>query len=151
MVLNPGRNNETPLTRHEIFPAKRERVFSAWTQADELQKWWGPPGCVTRAVAIDLRVGGEYWLTMQFPPAEEFHIHGVYRAIKPPEKLVFTWQCDKADLDIGESVVTIEFFDRGNSTEVVLTHERIAAPELRVFFGQGWDEEFAKLQIFLAQ
>lgn len=88
---------------------------------------------------------------MQFPQEDVFHIHGVYRLIQPPAKLVFTWQCDKDGLDIGESIVTIEFFDRGNSTEVVLTHERIAAAEVRGYFGQGWDEEFEKLKTFLAQ
>ena len=151
MNLNPSPNDETSLQRKTIFAAKRERVFAAWTQADVLQKWWGPPGCITSSVALDLRVGGQYRMAMQFPPEEVFHIYGTYHVIQPPEKLVFTWLCDKSDLDIGESMVTIEFFERGNSTEVLLTHERIMATELRVFFGQGWDEEFEKLETFLAQ
>lgn len=67
MILNSGRNDEASLTRREIFAANRERVFTAWTDADVLKKWWGPPGCITRSVEIDLQVGDAIALRCSFP------------------------------------------------------------------------------------
>ncbi|MBV7328129.1 SRPBCC domain-containing protein [Chloroflexi bacterium TSY] len=151
MILDSARNDGSSFERREIFAAKRARVFAAWTQADVLKKWWGPPGCITHSVAVDLRVGGQYRFVMQFPPDEVFHIFGVYREIQPPEKLVFTWRCNMEALDVGESIVTVQFFDRGNSTEVVLVHERILSLEARTNFERGWLAHFEKLVAYLTQ
>lgn len=150
MILSSGHNDAISLERREIFAATRDRVFAAWTKADIVEKWWGPPGSVTLAVDIDLRVGGHYRFTMQFPSEDVFHIYGVYREIQPPEKLVFTWECDREDLDYGETLVTIEFLDLVNATEVVLRHERISTPDARMHFGRGWDSEMVKLRDYLS-
>lgn len=151
MILDATHNGDSSFERREIFPAKRTRVFAAWTEPDILKKWWGPPGCITHSVAVDLQVGGHYRFVMQFPPEKVFHIFGVYREIQPSEKLVFTWQCDLEALDIGESVVTVHFFEHGASTEVVLVHERIPSLEARTNFEQGWHAHFGKLANFLSQ
>ena len=45
---------------------------------------------------------------------------GEYLEIVPPEKLVFTWSNDGL---VKNSKVTIELFEKGSQTELVLTHE----------------------------
>ena len=35
------------------FQAPREKLFAAWTQADTLQKWWGPEGFTAPQVEMD--------------------------------------------------------------------------------------------------
>ena len=47
------------------FKAPREELFAAWTQADTLQKWWGPEGFTAPSVEMDLKVGGKYRVEMQ--------------------------------------------------------------------------------------
>jgi len=71
---------------------------------------------------------------------------GVYREVKPPEKIVFTWSWTKdkpggAQLhpDSPETQVTVEFFARGNSTEVVLTHATFGSAKDRDEHNQGWN------------
>jgi uncharacterized protein YndB with AHSA1/START domain len=71
---------------------------------------------------------------------------GVYRAVNPPEKIVFTWAWTK-DTPDGEQLihdspetqVTVEFFARGNSTEVVLTHAMFATAKDRDEHDHGWN------------
>jgi hypothetical protein len=49
-----------------IFDAPRQIVFEAWTDAEQVARWWGPNGFHTppETVEIDLRVGGRYHLSM---------------------------------------------------------------------------------------
>jgi uncharacterized protein YndB with AHSA1/START domain len=65
-------------------------------------------------------------------------VFGTYQEIKPPEKVVFTWRWD-GDTSHEDSVVTIEFSDLGNSTEVTLTHERLPNTEERDKHAHGWN------------
>src|SRR6266852_6081518 len=82
------------LTVHRTVSASRERAFRAWTDADELKKWFGvAEGYTTPIAEVDLRVGGRYRLGMQPPNSSELYIvQGVYREIREPEKIVFTWR-----------------------------------------------------------
>jgi uncharacterized protein YndB with AHSA1/START domain len=66
-------SDSTPVTAAEqevlitrIFEAPRAEVFRAWTEPDEVAKWYGPEHFDTprEKVHIDLRVGGRYELTM---------------------------------------------------------------------------------------
>ncbi len=49
---------------------------------------------------------------------------GVFKEISVPSKLVYTWKVEGVE---EESLVTVEFRDLGSSTELVLTHDLLAA------------------------
>ena len=76
-----------------------------------------------------MRTGGRYQIEVTDPRGETYLGQGIYREVKPPEKLVFTWAWTKSSkapddsLQTKDSLITVEFFPRGNSTEVVLTQE----------------------------
>ena len=64
--------------------------------------------------------------------------------MSPPEKLVYTWVWEKAPFDISdwtppETLVTVEFLDKGTSTEIVLTHGQFADEHMRGELNQGWN------------
>ena len=82
--------------------------------------------------ALDARVGG----TFRFDIEDGGSITGTYLEIVPPEKLVFTWFGKTGNGR--ESVVTLNFLDRGSATEVVLTHTGLSTPEWRALAGTGW-------------
>ena len=155
MNLNPSSIDDprsdqcNVLEYRRTFAAKRERVFAAWTDAKLLKQWWGPPESITRSVEVDLRINGTYRFEMQYPPGEPFSIYGVYHAIERPQKLVFTWRCDSPEMDIGDSLVTINFQTHSSGTEVILTHDKIPTKEMYLHFNRGWHEEFEKLADFL--
>ena len=131
--------SETTLHLKRTFTAPREKVFRAWTDPEELKKWWGPEGYATPSAQVDFRVDGRYRLGMKkLPDGEVFYLSGTYREVKPPEKLVYTWSWE-ARPEFGETLVTVEFRAMGNSTEVVLTHELFPNEKARQDHDNGWN------------
>jgi uncharacterized protein YndB with AHSA1/START domain len=94
-------------------------------------------------VELDLRVGGKYRIHMRAPDGAEHHAVGVYREIDPPNKLVFTWSWEGGDMN--DTLVTVEFLDRGATTELVLTHELFPNDEARKQHAAGWNAALDKL------
>ena len=117
--------------------APRQRVFDAWTKAEELKAWHAPGPLTVSLAEIDLRPGGAYRIHMRSPDGTEHRVSGVYREIDPPKKVVYTWGWD-GDHPVKDSVVTIEFHDRGASTEVVLRHDGITHNKERADHEHGW-------------
>ena len=138
------------LNVERVFEASPERVFAAWTEPHLLKRWWGPVGCTVTAAEVDLRVGGRYRLGIQQPSAPEpYFVSGTYQLIQPPHKLVFTWRWENPDMDIGDSLVSIEFRAKGNKTQLQLTHERLPTPEVRSHHQEGWLSILENLSSFL--
>ena len=127
------------------FAATRQRVFDAWTRPEAL-KLWAAPGAMTAPIAeVDLRVGGSYRIHMRAPDGKEHRVLGEYREVDPPRRLVYTWTWE-TNPDVTDSVVTVEFHERGTSTEVVLRHERLPTAESRDRHAVGWGGCLEKLQ-----
>jgi uncharacterized protein YndB with AHSA1/START domain len=135
---------ETTLRLRRTFQAPRQKVFRAWTEPEELKKWWGPDGFSTPSAEIDLRVGGRFRIAMKSPRDNVHVLVGTYREVRPPERLVYTWRWE-AEPEYGETLVTVEFLDRGESTEVVLTHELFPTQEACRGHEQGWKGSFDRL------
>ncbi len=124
------------LTR--TIKADRERVFRTWTDPAEMKRWAGPEGYKIPNVEVDLRVGGSYRIRMVNPEGQTYNVVGVYHEITSPTKLVYTWQWQEPEHDVGETLVTVEFKDVGGATEIVLVHERMPNEEARNGHEQGW-------------
>ncbi len=72
-MAGPKSSTETTLNLRRTFKAPRPEVFRAWTDPEELKKWWGPEGYATPSAEVDLRVGGKYRLgMMKLPKGETF-------------------------------------------------------------------------------
>lgn len=138
------------LKLERTFDALPERVFAAWTDPRLLKQWWGPIDSIVTDVEVDLRVGGQYRLGIQVSTQAIYVVHGVYQVIQPPHKLVFTWRWENPEMDIGTSLVSIEFRAKGNRTELQLTHERLPTPETRLQHNEGWESILEKLKRFLS-
>ncbi len=134
-------NEESTLRMTCLIDAPRERVFEAWTNPDHLCDWHRPGEAYETSVAeVDLRVGGAYRIGMRHIEKRAEHIAtGVYREVTAPERLVYTWSWEGGRMgDTGETVVTVEFHDRGAQTEVVLTHDLFASAEAKEAHRKGW-------------
>jgi uncharacterized protein YndB with AHSA1/START domain len=124
--------------------APRQRVFDAWTKAEELKKWHAPGPLTVTFAEIDLRPGGTYRIHMTEPDGTDHKVSGVYREVDPPRKLVYSWGWD-GDHPVKDSTVTLELFEHGDSTEVVLTHSGIAHDMERQKHTEGWTSILDKL------
>ncbi|MEX5234265.1 SRPBCC domain-containing protein [Kocuria arenosa] len=50
-----------------VFQAPAQRVWRAWSDPQEIQKWWGPHGFTCPVAEVDLRVGGRALVAMRAP------------------------------------------------------------------------------------
>ena len=154
-----GKNIKLQVTR--VFDAPRELVFRAWTDVNQFQQWFGAAACEgasLESVKMDARVGGKYRLQLRRADGEYFTTMGIYREVKPPERLVFTWQFEKdgggdefGEVEPPEMVVTVDFKARGAQTELTLTHEKFGSDESRDRHEEGWGRCLKELAGFLSK
>lgn len=122
-----------------IYDAPRERVYAAWTDPNLLITFLGPGNVKAGDIDMEVRIGGGYRLVMVQEDGERMPVRGVYRDVRPPERLSMTWVWEEDDpADEHETLLTLEFFDRGGKTELVLTHEQFARGESRTGHERGW-------------
>ena len=134
-----------------VLPAPRARVFRAFTEPDELAKWWGPKGFTAPSVELDLRLGGNYRIAMQPPDGDLFYLSGEFREVDPPAQLAYTFRWEDPDPDDQETVVTLAFGDLGGSTELVVTQRAFATEGRRALHDQGWTDSLDRLQDLMSQ
>ena len=114
----------------------RERVYAAWTDPLSVKNWFAPEGMEAKGVEMDVRPGGSFRIGMQGPDGETVFATGEYRVVSPPERLVFTWLWEGDDFP--ETVVTVEFHEQGDSTEILLMHDGLSSEESRANHEEGW-------------
>jgi uncharacterized protein YndB with AHSA1/START domain len=137
---------ETSVTIRRTFPYSQDKLWLAWTEPAALKRWFHPgPDLVTPTAEVDLRVNGTYHLEIQ-----NAHVHGEYREIERPNKLVFTWYW--RDYEHMTTLITVEFVPLGTAeTELILTHERFQNTEERDNHEGGWYACFAELERYLEE
>ncbi len=140
-----GADNATSLRVSCVVNASPDRVFDAWTQPDQLRRWSCPEDANVEDAQVDLVVGGAFRIVMKGAGGKVHTAFGAYREIEPPNRLVYTWDWEEADSQMGETLVTIELNDRGGSTEVVITQEGFPNSEATRAHEQGWDSCLRRL------
>jgi len=103
--LVPSGEREIIMTRE--FHAPRGMVFDTLTKPEFVRRWLlGPEGWTMPICEIDLRVGGTYrYVWRNEAKGLDMGLHGVYREIVPPEKIVHTERFDQP-WHPGECLVT---------------------------------------------
>jgi uncharacterized protein YndB with AHSA1/START domain len=134
------------LVVRRVIPASPERLFAAWTMPEQLVRWWGPAAVRCTAAEIDLRVGGGYRLENLLPDGKVLVIVGTFEAIEPPLRLVYSWSIGgptrtrlATEPSVASERVTVRFEPRGDATEVIVVHERIANADLARGHQDGWE------------
>jgi uncharacterized protein YndB with AHSA1/START domain len=136
------------LTLKRRLNAPPAKVFSAWTNPEQITRWFGPAEVETILAECDPRVGGRYRIVARSPDGAEHHVSGVYREVVPNEKLVFTWAW--RNTPERESLVTVSLKGDGNGTVLMLTHERFSDETARDRHQHGWIGSLDKLEQLFA-
>jgi uncharacterized protein YndB with AHSA1/START domain len=129
-----------------LFSASPSRVFAAFSDPDELAKWWGPTGFAVPGLDFRPRVGGAYRIEMQPPEGDSFHLVGEFREVEPPTRLAFTFVWEDPDPDDVETLVVLAFRDVGESTEIALSQGPFETEARRALHRDGWGDSFDKLE-----
>jgi len=139
---NPG--DSVSLVRTIKAPA--EKVFTAWTDGAQLQRWLAP------IAQADGRVGGRFRLEVQ--TADGAHVvAGEYRELLPARRIVMSWVYEGPMVPTGKepTTVTVELRPSASNTEVSVRHEGLKNPTYREAIRQGaWAEALTQLDSWLA-
>jgi uncharacterized protein YndB with AHSA1/START domain len=136
------------LTRR--LPAAAPVVFGAFTDPNELAKWWGPRGFSVPSVEFEPRVGETYRIEMRPPEGERFHLTGEFREVDPPTRLTFTFVWNPPDPDDVETLVALSFRDLGEATEVALSQGSFKTEDRCALHRDGWADSLDKLERLVA-
>ena len=100
------------------FSSPRERVWEAWTNPEQIVKWWGPNGFTNTLYEMDVKPGGTWRHMMHGPDGTDYPNRIVWQEIVPPERIVFIH--GKSEGDSQAFVSTVTLVERGRQTEVIL-------------------------------
>ena len=156
-MATAGQDNKN-LTITRIFDAPRELVWKAWTDPEQVKRWWGPRGFTAPFCEIDLQVGGTYLYCMRSPEGRDYWGTGVYREIVPLERIVSTdsFADEKGNVvsatyyDMSpdyplELLVTVTFEEHEGKTKLTLKHVGFPSGEERDNARDGWSTSLDKL------
>jgi uncharacterized protein YndB with AHSA1/START domain len=149
--LNATANyDEGSVSITRVFDAPRELVWRAWTEPTMLAQWFGPRGFTSSVPEWDLRAGGKLRIVMH-GHGHDYPMKGVFREVKPPQRLVFTNIATDADgnhLLEGETVVTLD--ERDGKTTVTVKAYAVGlvpiAAQMLAGMEIGWTQSIEKLQ-----
>jgi uncharacterized protein YndB with AHSA1/START domain len=143
-------SEELMLEMERVLPGPPAVVFSAFSEPDELARWWGPAGFTTPSLEFQARVGEGYRIQMQPPEGDAFYLTGEFREVDPPTRLAFTFVWEEPDDDDVETHVALSFRPSGESTEVALTQGPFKTEARRELHHDGWADSFDKLERLLS-
>jgi uncharacterized protein YndB with AHSA1/START domain len=75
-----------------IFNAPRDLVFKVYTDPKLVPQWWGPRYLTTTVEKLDVRVGGAWRFVQRDAEGNEFAFNGIFKVVKPPERLEYTFE-----------------------------------------------------------
>lgn len=135
-----------------VFDAPRSVVFRAWTDREQLMKWWAPAGFSVAFLEMDVRPGGAWRKCMRSPEGREYWRHGTYLEVVEPERLVFTYVSDDPESDPErETIVTMIFEDRGEKTLMTFRQQEFESVAARDSHQGGWRSCMDRFAAALAQ
>jgi uncharacterized protein YndB with AHSA1/START domain len=130
-----------------LLDAPRERVWQAWTDPEELARWWWPQRFET-TYEVDLQEGGTYrFRTIDLPDMGTLDLSGTFLGVLAPERLAYTWQWLPDD---HVTHVTVELTDLGRRTELCVRHHELVSPEDRENHTKGWNDCLDRLGPYVA-
>lgn len=139
--MNDLRTADIPaLIVRRTFNAPRDEVFHAWTSADLIRRWFGPPGTTVTEALFEAREGGRYRVAMTSSDGEAYVVRGTITDYRKPERLAYTFRWEEDDPQLErDTFVSIEFIARGAVTEIVLKHEGFRDEDSRGRHEAGWN------------
>jgi uncharacterized protein YndB with AHSA1/START domain len=113
------------------FAFKPELVFAAWASAEAKSRWFvGPAGWQSQHRELDFRVGGHERVIGRKPDGGVSKFDARYYEIVPNARIVYVYDMYMNDVRLSISLVTVEFQERKDETQLVITEQGVFLDEL---------------------
>jgi uncharacterized protein YndB with AHSA1/START domain len=133
-----------------VFDAPREAVFAAWTDPEQVAKWWAPDGFEVppESVEIQPRVGGRFDLAMLASGGQSrFQYRSEIVEFSEPELIVLSSEAIP-EAGIAETITRVVFEADGGRTRMTVTSGPYT-DEMRGNAEAGWFDVIANLERLL--
>lgn len=155
------RVQKTVVIQHTLN-APVTKVWKLWNDPESIKKWWSPTGFIAPTVKNDLRVGGNYILSMKSGDQKTIWNVGTYTEIIPNQKIVSSMSfADEQGTKVPAEyygvpgnwpdavTVQVEFKDLGNNQTQVTVQESGIPMIMSLFAKMGWKQQFEKFEKLL--
>ena len=133
------------LTMTRLIRAPRERVYDAFVSADALRVWQCPRSMRVTELSLDARPSGAWRMTMLSRDGTAFKVGGVYRELRRPDRVAYTWQWEEGPMAGGATLVEVTLSDRDGATWLEMRHSGFASAAARDAHMRGWNGPLGKL------
>lgn len=156
-----------PFVISRTFDAPRNVLWRTFTDAAEMQRWWGPKGVEIVHSKMDFRPGGTYHYGMKTPDGKIMWGRMLYRTIEPQQKIHFVNLFSDENGGVTrhplapswplQLLSTFEFAERNGKTTLTVTWTPLnPTPEEQAAFDAGhasmqggWTGTLDRLQQYL--
>ena len=129
------------LTITREFAAPRQLVYDAFTQPDQIVKWWGPRGFTTTVTTMEVRPGGTWHYLMRSPEWGDAWGVATYQEVTPPERLVYTDafsdESGAVNPDLPVATNTVDFTEDDGRTTLTIRTDYASEEDLRKVLEMG--------------
>jgi uncharacterized protein YndB with AHSA1/START domain len=102
------------------------QVFRAWSDPELKARWFaGSADALGADYELDFRIGGHEVNSGGPPGGPVFTYDAEYRDIVPGQRIVYTYEMFADENRLSVSVATVQFHDRGATTQLVLTEQGV--------------------------
>jgi uncharacterized protein YndB with AHSA1/START domain len=113
-----------------VIDAPRERVFEAWTDPDQIIRWFSPEGYRNESLEIDIRPGGRWRFVYVAPDGTRYENRMVFLRVEAPRLIEIEHGSDIDD-DPARFRVTVTFDEQGNGKTVLTLRQLHPTAERR--------------------
>ena len=105
-MSDPSKNSDSPwrdwpldreIVISRVIDAPRSVVYSAWTDPNQIQKWFGPEGFAIETKEIDLNPGGVWRFDMVAPDGFRYNNRMVFLRLEAPALIEIEHGSDQDD------------------------------------------------------
>jgi uncharacterized protein YndB with AHSA1/START domain len=134
-----------PVRITRSFHASRQRVYSAWSSADAVRRWFAPTGFTIPEAKIELVVGGPFEVLMRSPSGEQHWARGVVKEVAPFERLAIDFLVEEPKgRALFRALTEIDFSDALGGTRLDVTQSYTVLDPEAAWMAEGAPQGWAQ-------
>jgi uncharacterized protein YndB with AHSA1/START domain len=138
-------NAAREITFTRQFDAPREMVFAAWTDREQITRWWGPHHFTNEVRAFEPRQGGPMEIDMIGPDGTVYPGGGTFIEVVEPERIVFSSSALDAEGNVLlEDLTTVTFEEVDGTTRMTLVARIVRAQGVGLQYLRGMEEGWSQ-------
>ncbi|MBC7390469.1 MAG: SRPBCC domain-containing protein [Opitutaceae bacterium] len=143
--------NENILEISKELNVSREELFKAWTETEQLKKWWRPENLQLESVENDINPQGKVKYIFKTTEGKDLTVEGEYKEAIKNERLVYTWNWEipEASTEDGHFTLTILFKENNGKSILDVKQEPFSTHESVAIHQKAWETSLQELAAYL--